>query len=689
MEKIRHETVESLQNHISLYVDSMLETDEEGGLPHFCFLNWCIEELVELDEVEGLLEATHDEKGSAVHGYNYSEYDGKLDLYITSYKRANEEYTIYKNDAEATLKRLYNFAERYTKEKVNNIKIDIDNDGAWNLVELMRLEKINIIRFFLFTDGKSTIERSEDIEINGIPSQTFIWDIQRFLRMQAVGTIKDDTDVIISDFGYDHLSCSATLQDDDDIETYLCIVPGNFLADIYMNFTTRLIERNVRSFLSFKSKINQGMLKTIQNEPNKFIAYNNGLTATATDIELNEEKNKITKIYGLQIVNGGQTTNTIFRAKHANKESVDEVSVSLKLCVLSEDKIDEIGPNISRFANTQNAIRRTDFSSNNAVYRQIEQTSRKMLAPPKKGYHTSSQWFFERTRGQYTDMLSMNKTAAQKKKFQNQYPQKQKFDKAQLCKCWGVWYQDIERVSHGAETYHPIFLEDIETNKTKFDMKDPDISFRKLVAMKIIFDNTRSIILKEKYGTIGMGHVTDYTIALISNLSAMRLNLIDVWNNQEISEEFVENVHFVAPIVGQTLASLCIDKGFQARSVARGNNKVNGNSFWDILKEKKLELPKQFKSAKGIDPVKPSGPTPTTTSEQQDALDRAGKLTGDVFKVISSWAKETGNLQPFQRSICYSVGKTKSYDKQISGKQALHAMKAYDEAISLGFKSDD
>ena len=137
--------------------------------------------------------------------------------------------------------------------------------------------------------------------------------------MQSTDGVKDDTDVITEEYGYPHLSCSATFQDDKDIKTYLCVLPGNFLADIYMNFTTRLIERNVRSFLSFKSKINQGILKTIQNEPDKFIAYNNGLTATATGIEINEEKNKITKIYGLQIVNGGQTTNTIFRAKYANK----------------------------------------------------------------------------------------------------------------------------------------------------------------------------------------------------------------------------------------------------------------------------------------------------------------------------------------------------------------------------------
>ena len=691
MDKIVHEDIPSLLNHINLHIDSNLETSEEGGFPHLKFLEWCIEELIELDEVEEQhWGVNHVEKGSAVHGAFYSEYDGKLDLYITSYKRAQEEYTIHKSDAEAALKRLYNFAEKHINAKSNTISIEEDvHSGAYDLVDIMRFQKINLVRFFLFTDGKSTIERTEDIEVKGIPAQTYIWDIQRFLRVQSAGAIKDDTDVTIKNFGYPHLSCSSTFQNDDDIETYLCIVPGNFLADIYMNFTTRLIERNVRSFLSFTSKINQGMLKTIQNEPNKFIAYNNGLTATATRIEINESKNKITKIYGLQIVNGGQTTNTIFRAKHANKESVDQVSVALKLCVLSEEKIDKIGPDISRFANTQNVIRRTDFSSNNPIYRQIEQISRKLLAPAKQGFHTSSQWFFQRTRGQYTDMLSMHKTSAQKKKFQTQYPQKQKFDKEQLCKCWGVWFQDVEKVSHGAVTYHPTFLETLKGNKSKFDETQPDIAFKKLVAMKIIFDNTRSIILKEKYGTIGMGHVTDYTIALISNLSSMRLSLLDVWNQQEIPPEFIENVHHVAPIVGETLAELCIKNGFQARSVARGNNKVNGKSFWDILKDKKIALPKQFKAAQGENPVLPSGPTPTTTPEQEEALERAKPISGDTFKAIASWAKETNNLTPIGRKIIFTVGRTKSYGKEISGKQAVSAMRSYDEAVSLGFKDED
>ena len=89
------------------------------------------------------------------------------------------------------------------------------------------------------------------------------------------------------------------------------------------------------------------------------------------------------------------------------------------------------------------------------------------------GYHVSTQWFFERTRGQYTDQL-MHKTPAQKTN-SKPIPVKQKIDKGQLAKCWGLWHQDVERVNHGPETYGTVFLEDLDNNRTKFDPK-PEVS---------------------------------------------------------------------------------------------------------------------------------------------------------------------------------------------------------------------
>ena len=204
---------------------------------------------MELDEAENLIYSNHIERGAVVHGFSYSEYDGKLDLYIADYKRASEEETIAPKDAEAVLQRVYNFADKFTGAQSNKLNIE---DDAYDLVEIMRSSDINLIRFFLFTDRKCSIEQSQDIEIKGIPAQTHIWDIKRSLGCNQTIVLKT-TLILKSDYGYSHLSCSSAGQNDSDIETYLCVVPGNLLADIYMNFTTRLIERNVFIFIIYLS----------------------------------------------------------------------------------------------------------------------------------------------------------------------------------------------------------------------------------------------------------------------------------------------------------------------------------------------------------------------------------------------------------------------------------------------------
>ena len=145
MERQSFETINALQNHIALEVDSILEVNEDGGLPHLIFLSWCIDELVELDEAENLIYSNHIERGAVVHGFSYSEYDGKLDLYIADYKRASERETIAPKDAEAVLQRVYNFADKFTGAQSNKLNIE---DDAYDLVEIMRSSDINLIRFF-------------------------------------------------------------------------------------------------------------------------------------------------------------------------------------------------------------------------------------------------------------------------------------------------------------------------------------------------------------------------------------------------------------------------------------------------------------------------------------------------------------------------------------------------------------
>lgn len=54
-------------------------------------------------------------------------------------------------------------------------------------------------------------------------------------------------------------------------DAYMGIVPGKFLADIYLKYGSKLLQGNVRAFLSIRGKVNKGIRDTIINNPNSFL----------------------------------------------------------------------------------------------------------------------------------------------------------------------------------------------------------------------------------------------------------------------------------------------------------------------------------------------------------------------------------------------------------------------------------
>ena len=132
----------------------------------------------------------------------------------------------------------------------------------------------------------------------------------------------------------------------------------------------------MRSYLTARNITNRGILETIEEQPEYFVAFNNGLTITANSIELNAAFTEITSLGNVQIVNGGQTTNTIYRAKYLEGLDLSKVSVPAKICVLDDENANELAPKIATFANQQSAVRKTDIASTNQTYRQLETLSR-------------------------------------------------------------------------------------------------------------------------------------------------------------------------------------------------------------------------------------------------------------------------------------------------------------------------
>ena len=672
----------------SFEIDATLAANEDGGLPHELFMMLFNELMLDAGETEeDITPVSYEERGRAAHGFSFSEHDGKLDIFITNYKRTEKPYTIYKNEVEASLKRVENFFSYFYQRK--NHSVDL-SDPTYDLVEILAKASITLLRVFLITDGSSTLSRSEDLEISGVAVQRHIWDAPRYLRNISSGKIDEDIEIITSEYGFNNVPCSSPVVDGNagEIQTYLCVFPGEFIADIYQNFTSRLLERNVRAFLSFRTKFNRGILRTIEEEPEKFLAYNNGLTMTARSVQLNDEQTGLKGLSAIQIVNGGQTTNILYRAKYSEGLDLTKVSVPVKLCVLSDTAVEEFAPKIAEYANSQNVVRRTDITSNNPVYRELERCSRAIFAPALDGFHLETKWYFERARGQYADEQSRKSTAAQKKKFESEYPRKQKFDKGKLAQCWGVWYQEVEDVALGTEKYHPSFVENITSDKRKFDARDPEASFKRLVAMLILRDAVYKRVRERQYGYSYPGNVTDYTLALISNLSQMQINLANIWRKQSAPPELLDCVDYIAPIVGNTVRELCDNHGLIAREIAKGR-KVAGKTLWQILKEKNLRLPVQIAdfSEDEISAPNPEDPNPTPPPIDPK-ISQVIEMGAPQIWAMATWGRETENLQPWQRSILGSVAKRIEQDREPSLKQSIQVLKASSEAKKLGFKFD-
>ena len=124
-----------------------------------------------------------------------------------------------------------------------------------------------------------------------------------------------------------------------------------------------LLQRNVRSFLQARGKVNKGIRDSLKQQPGRFLAYNNGISLTADSVEVTGSGAAvaITRIRGLQIVNGGQTTASIHQAGNA-KVDLSRVFVQAKLTVLKPEVVDTLAPMIAKYANTQNPIQMADFS---------------------------------------------------------------------------------------------------------------------------------------------------------------------------------------------------------------------------------------------------------------------------------------------------------------------------------------
>ncbi|MBR6949612.1 MAG: AIPR family protein [Bacilli bacterium] len=404
------------------------------------------------------------------------------------------------------------------------------------------LNDIVKFKFYIVTDRKLS-DRVKNIKkepINGKIVELNVWDIKRLYDIYSSTLGKESIEIDLSTMG--GIPCVKAV-DNDEYDAYLAIIPGDVLANMYIEYGSRLLEGNVRSFLSIKGKVNKGIRNTILNEPNMFFAYNNGIAATSTEIETqnNSKGLVITKIKDLQIINGGQTTASIANAVLQDKQNVSKISVPMKLSIVDHEKAQEMIPTISRCANSQNKVDEADFFSNHPYHIRLEEYSRKIIAPAKGGDQFGTIWFYERARGQYTQ-AQMKLTKSERVKFQTKNPKNQLIKKVDLSKYINTFECLPHIVSKGAQSSMRYFAEKIDKDWEKSNTQFNDYYYKKIISYAIIFkDLDKMIADQDWYKEIKAykANIVTYTIAVTINqikkkYPNMGIDYKKIWNTQKM-----------------------------------------------------------------------------------------------------------------------------------------------------------
>ena len=556
----------------------LFEAEFTGDPQHMCFFKLFSElasdngDTADLDYTPVLREGRG---GYQVDGYAIDLDRGELFLAVCAF---NTEATLQSLNAaamESLFRRVDSFCEKAVDpEFVRELEETSPAFEAAYPIYQSR-QKIRRIRVILLTNAvlavrKKVVEAGKTI---GLPVAYNVLDFARYTDILKSRGNAEPIEIDASSINGKPLSCLQAHVHGTSYKSYLVVLPGTFLANIYGLYGARLLEQNVRVFLQARTKVNRGIIDTVRESPDMFFAYNNGLTATASSIELERLPDGtlgISSFTNLQIVNGGQTTASVLYAQDQARADLSGVFVQMKLSVIEPDKVEEIVPKISRFANTQNRISEADFFSSHPFHVEMEKISRRLSAPPRPGALAPTKWFYERARGQYKDASAYG-SVGERRRFSAEFPRSQVVNKTDLAKYSTTFECVPHLVSRGAQKCFLEFAEDVSKTWEKSQVQFNEGYFRIAMAKAIVFRETDRLVGRSEWYRADRGYkanIVTYTIAwLVNHLKVERHRAIDlqaIWSRQELPEELNEMLLNVA----QQVADAIKDTPESARNVS-------------------------------------------------------------------------------------------------------------------------
>jgi hypothetical protein len=702
--------------------------------------------------------------GVALDGWGFSGDDEEttVDLLLTLYV----DPTKSKRISASEIDRHFNWLQRFYDQSLSGSifsKIEDDKSDLFEVATLInKTNHIDRIRLFILTNAIMPNDYEKDtIELEvGTTCEFYVWDAKRIMQQDNIISGRNP---IVVNFETDYnctLPCVKMPDVSDKVSCYLCIIPGIILSQVYHKYHQQILEMNVRTFLQFKGASNKGIRDTLighhataadirkgitdsDPEPDMFFSYNNGISATASDVVLNEQKNAIVKIRNWQIVNGGQTTaaiSAVMNMKNVDIHSLSTVFVAMKVSVIKNpDDLTSIVPKISKFANTQSAIKKSDHNINEPFLIDIEQRSREewVLNSNNKPI---SKWFFERTRGQYLDNAKHPAQGKTEKEFYAEYPKEQMIDKTFLSKFMMAWDQNPALVCKGGENNYSEFFTRTQRSGIRFDVT----RYHRTIAKAILFKAIDAYYGKDGIQLPGYkSNMVAYTLALLSLLSDKSLNLDAIWKEQcvitpsvynemtismfsvyaklacgaehitykikepytaangkrlnkyiprEIPAEDIQKIKdtvlFKVLLFVKKIHTVIYDHIIKIKEGENINEWTKKSLCWDALKTKisvdrdKYQFPLSLCSAQGnLDE--------SLTESQLKVIDQASQYPAETWLDIRSWSIEhPGTLTPKDRAFMGQVGYTVKAKKKLTFRQSKYALEILEKVEDAGWEDN-
>lgn len=485
---------------------------------------------------------------------------GVLNLLYADYNQ-NEMKSITNAFITSKSRQLVSFFENSLKGHFRNAELA---DPAVQLAHSISQQVSSIGKIHLFiisTDKLSTAVKNlsvPSVTFNGRTIETVldVLDIEKIYRSRMVGFQREDLVIKCTDYGFAGIPCIKADIDTDQYDSYLAIVPGTFLSDIYKQYGPLLLESNVRSFLKFNGGVNRGIRGTILNEKSRFFTYNNGISTTASVITTATDKDGtllITSFTNLQIINGGQTTATLAATSIKNNADLSGIFVQMKLTVLKAAD-PELIRNIATYANSQNKVKTADLNSSHPFYVRMEEYSRKVYAPVSTGQIVQTLWFFERARGQYEQPL-MQMTKRQRDDYKLIRPKSQKFTLTDLAKYINASDMLPHYVSWGGEVNAAHFHQNMLELWKKDDRGFNELYYKELIGKKILFEHIGKIISDQIWYQEKRAYrpqLIAYTFSkLVLHAKEVKkcINYRMIWDIQAVPECITKDIERIAKIV--------------------------------------------------------------------------------------------------------------------------------------------